>query len=116
MPNKLPPNPNIKIDKDSANDAVQTIDELVALHDRNETAVQSLGRARINAQRVFDYLTECPIIEINKTAKTLGLSFNTVSAAINRLIGIGILEQTNSGRRNKIFAYKDYQDILRRGT
>lgn len=106
----------LKAIDDSANDAVQTINELIALHDKNEAAVQSLGRARINAQRVFDYLTAHPIIEINKTAEALNLSFNTVSAAIKRLISIGILEQTNSGRRNKIFAYKDYLDVLRRGT
>ena len=106
----------LKAIDESANDAVKTINELVALHDKNEAAVQSLGRARLNARRVFDYLAACPIIEINKTAEALGLSFNTVSAAINRLVDIGILEQTKGGRRNKIFAYKDYLDILRRGT
>lgn len=106
----------LKAIDESAEDAVKTINELVALHDKNEAAVQALGRARINVQRVFDYLAACPIIEIKKTAEALSLSFNTVSAAINRLVGVGILEQTKGGRRNKIFSYKDYLDILRRGT
>jgi DNA-binding Lrp family transcriptional regulator len=65
---------------------------------------------------VFSYLEENPIIEIQKTAAALGLSFNTISDAINRLCGIGILKQAAGIHRNRTFAYEAYLDILRDGT
>ena len=101
---------------ESAQDAVQTIDELSSLHSKNEAAIQKLGRARISALRLFEYLEAHPIIEINKTSAALELSFNTTSKAIKRLTDLGILVSTKNTSRNRIFAYREYLDILRRNT
>lgn len=101
---------------ESAEDAIQTIDQLVALHIRNVEIVGKTGRASKNTMSVFQCLETTPIIDIGKTAEKLGLSFNTVSAAVNRLIDIGILEQTENASRNRTFAYAEYLDILRKGT
>ena len=101
---------------ESAQDAVQTIDELSSLHNKNEAAIQKLGRARINTLRLLEYLEAHPIIEINKTSAALELSFNTTSKAIKRLIDLGILVSTKNISRNRIFAYREYLDILRRNT
>lgn len=101
---------------ESSQDAIQTIDELTALHKKNETRIAKLGRARINAGAVFEYLEANPIIDIGKTAEALGLSFNTISAAVKRLQGLGILIQTENASRNRTFAYKEYLAILRKGT
>ena len=102
--------------KESAQDAVKTIDELSELHLKNANKIQSLGRARINTLKIFEYLEAHPIIDIGKTAEALKLSFATVSKAINRLVQLEILFQTKNTLRNKIFSYKDYLEILRRGT
>ena len=101
---------------ESAEDAIQTIDELVDLHNRNIEIVEKIGRASKNTMLVFQCLETTPIIDIGKTAEKLGLSFNTVSAAVNRLIDAGILEQTENASRNRTFAYTEYLDILRKGT
>ena len=101
---------------ESAQDAVQTIDELSSLHNKNEAAIQKLGRARINTLRLLEYLEAHPIIEINKTSAALELSFNTTAKAIKRLIDLGILVSTKNISRNRIFAYREYLDILRRNT
>ena len=65
---------------------------------------------------MFGYLEENPIIEIQKTAVALGMSFNTVYVAINKLCDMGILKQTNKAQRNRTFAYEAYLEILRSGT
>lgn len=101
---------------ESAQDAVQTIDELSNLHNKNAASIQKLGRVRINTMRVFEYLEAHPIIDINKTSTALNLSFNTTSKAIKRLIDLGILVSTKNTSRNRIFAYREYLDILRRNT
>lgn len=101
---------------ESAEDATATIDELIALHDNNVAMISQMGRAAKNAMLVFNYLESNPIIEIGKTAEALGITFNTTSSAVNRLVDSGILVQTSDKSRNRTFAYEAYLDILRKGT
>ena len=101
---------------ESAEDATSTIDELTALHDKNAAVIAEMGRAAKNAMLVFDYLEKNPIIEIGKTAESLGITFNTASGAVKRLTDAGIVKQTTSVNRNRTFAYEDYLAILRKGT
>ena len=101
---------------ESAEDAIATIDKLIVLHDANVAKISGLGRAAKNTMLVFHYLESNPIIEIRKTAGALGIAFNTVSGAVNRLVNAGILAQTSDTGRNRTFAYEAYLDILRKGT
>lgn len=101
---------------ESAEDATATIDELIALHDKNAAVISGMGRAAKNAMLVFEYLEANPIIEIRKTAEALTITFNTASSAVKRLTDAGILVQTTNASRNRTFAYEDYLSILRKGT
>lgn len=101
---------------ESAKDAVETIDKLTALHDKNCVKIANLGRRAKNGMRVFEYLESNPIIEISKTSQELDIAFNTISSVIKDLINIGVLEQTSNQSRNRTFAYKEYLEILKEGT
>ena len=102
--------------RDSAEDAIIAIDQLTALHEKNAIIISNMGRASKTALQVFEYLEKNPIIEIQKTADSLSLSFNAVSGAIARLCDAQILAQAAGHRRNRTFAYEGYLDILRSGT
>ncbi|MCC8073863.1 MAG: Fic family protein [Clostridiales bacterium] len=101
---------------ESAEDATATIDELAALHEKNENIISKMGRSAKNAMLVFRYTESNPIIEIKKTSDALGIAYNTVSSAVNKLTQADILLQTTNANRNRTFAYKEYLDILRKGT
>ena len=101
---------------DCAEDATATNDELNALHSKNTAKIAAMERAAKNVLLVFAYLEVNPIIEIRKTAQALGITFNTVSRAVERLSDIGILVKTNNASRNRTFAYEEYLSILRKGT
>lgn len=100
----------------SAEDAVTAIDKLTALHDRNIEIIGGLGRSSKTAMRLFEYLEEHPIIDIQKTAAALGTTFKTMSNAVKRLCEKGILVQTAGINRNRTFTYEAYLNILREGT
>jgi len=102
--------------KDSAEDAIEAIDKLTALHDKNISVINNMGRASRNVMKLFTYLEANPIIETQKTAMALSLSFNTIASAVSRLCEAGILVQTSDVRRNRTFSYEGYLDILRIGT
>ena len=102
--------------KESAEDAVETIEKLSNLHDKNIEMINAMGRQTKTARKIFDYLEQNPIIDIGRTATELKISFNTASSYINRLVEIGILVQTNNAERSRVYAYEDYISILRKDT
>jgi Fic family protein len=102
---------------ESAEDATQTIEKLVKLQARNRQLIDDrVGRSKKTVRKVLDYLERNPIIDIKKTSLALKISYNTVSNAVNQLMDLGILLQTESGQRNRIFAYEAYLQILRKDT
>lgn len=102
---------------DSAEDAIRTIDQLTALHDTNLLKFDTLTkRQRSSVLKVFTYLESNPIIDIQKTADFLKVSYNTVSKIVSILIEKGILEQTAKSRKAKIYSYTAYLNILRKDT
>ena len=102
---------------DSAEDAIHTIDRLTALHDKSTKLFDSLTkRQRTSVLKVFSYLESNPIIDIQKTATTLEMSYNTVSKVVSILIEDGILKQTDKSGKAKIYSYTEYLDILRKDT
>lgn len=102
--------------KESAIDSIETIDSLTKLHNENLEKINKLGRKSSTVKDVFLYLEEQPIIEMKKTSEELSIAYNTVSSAVESLEDLGILEQTKNVKRNRVFAYEKYLDILRKNT
>lgn len=102
---------------DSAGDAIQTIDALTALHNQSVAKLGAFSkRQQTNLLKLFAYIETNPIIDIQKTAAALGLSYNTVSKMVTILVDKGILWQTDKAGKAKIYSYADYLDILRKDT
>ncbi|UWG97968.1 Fic family protein [Dehalobacter sp. DCM] len=101
---------------ESAKDAIETMEKLIKLHEKNHGIIKGKGKSAKTVIKVFDYLERSPIIDIKKTSQELNLSFNAVSNAVNKLIELGILKQTENVRRSRVFAYEEYLGILRKDT
>lgn len=102
---------------DSAGDAIQTIDALTALHNQSVAKLGAFSkRQQTNLLKLFAYIETNPIIDIQKTAAALGLSYNTVSKMVTILVEEGILRQTDKAGKAKIYSYAEYLDILRKDT
>ena len=102
---------------DSAEDAIQTIDRLTEIHNRNVQKFNSMTkRQQTNAINFLIYLEKNPIIDIQKTAAALNLSYNTVAKSVALFVDNGILQQTEKSGRSRIYSYVDYLAVLRKGT
>lgn len=102
---------------DSAEDAIQTIDELTKIHNRNAQKFENMTkRQQANATNFLIYLEKNPIIDIQKTAAALNLSYNTVTKSVALFVDNGILQQTEKSGRSKIYSYVDYLAVLRKDT
>lgn len=102
---------------DSAEDAIQTIDRLTEIHSWNVQKFNSMTkRQQTNAINFLIYLEKNPIIDIQKTAAALNLSYNTVAKSVALFVDNGILQQTEKSGRSKIYSYVDYLAVLRKDT
>jgi len=101
---------------ESALDAIETVEALNQLHERNIRKLPTSGRATKTVERVFNYIESRPIIDIRKTSDELDLSFNTIASAVKKLVEAGILQPINQVKKGRIFAYEAYINILRKDT
>ena len=102
---------------DSAEDAIQTIDRLTEIHNRNVQKFNSMTkRQQTNAINFLIYLEKNPIIDIQKTATAINLSYNTAAKNVASFVDNGILQQTEKSGRAKIYSYVDYLAVLRKDT
>ncbi len=102
---------------DSADDGIRTIDRLTALHQESMKQFEGLPKRQMaNVLKLFAYIEKNPIIEITKTAASLGISYNTTSKLVSLFVTQGILKQTNQSGKAKVYSYVKYLDILRKDT
>lgn len=102
----------------SAEDAIETIDKLSNLHENNYQKIVDCYKSRqvSTILKLFNYLETSPIIDIGKTAKTLKMSFNTISSAVVALEKLKILIKNKKISRGRTFSYEAYLEILRKDT
>jgi Fic family protein len=99
-----------------AADAVETIDKLTALNDRNAEIISGFGRGSLTAGKLLTYLEANPIIDVQKTADAIDATFKATNDAVRRLVEAGILAQTGGERRGRTFSYGAYLGLLKEGT
>lgn len=101
----------------TADDAIETIDKLTALRKKNEIAIENTSmRVHKRLLALLYYIEKSPIIETIKTAEAMHCAYNTMAKDIRTFCDMGILQSSGISSRSKIFAYKEYLDILRKDT
>jgi Fic family protein len=100
----------------TASNAVDTARRLVALFQSDEQKIQSLGRSASTPLRVFRALCERPLLSLNQTCKRTDLSFPAAGNAMETLVELGLVREITGKRRNRVFAYQQYLNILSEGT
>lgn len=106
----------LKAIKESSQDAIDTIEDIIQLNSTNTSLIELKVKSTKNVMKIFLYLQAHPIIDIGKASHDLDITFNTTASAIKKLVELGILEQTEGMQRNRIFAYREYLNILRKDT
>lgn len=101
----------------TADDAIETIDKLTALRQKNEEAIAKTSeRIRDRLAALLRYIEQSPIIETVKTAEAMHCVYNTMAKDIKMFCDMGILKPAGKVGGSKIFAYDEYLDILRKDT
>ena len=97
-----------------AREAADTARALVALDQRDRSRVHALGKGAGSALAVFDLLRRRVVTSIARAAAATGLTIPTVTAALRRLDGLGIVRETTGKRYGRQFVYGAQLDLLDR--
>lgn len=100
----------------TATEAAETATKVLQLFSTDRKKIQRLGRPASSALRLHEYLQRKPIANIASVAKSLKLSVPTVTAALNNLVRIGIVEEITGKRRDRLFTYSRYFNMVGEGT
>ena len=98
---------------ETANQAVDTAQQLSALRQNDKARLNDLGRQSGSASQIIDALFEHPIASINKLIELTGLTAATVGKVLDTLERqYGIVKEITGQKRNRVFAYAAYIEIL----
>ncbi len=100
----------------TSEEAVTTTRRILALFEKDRRQIEKLGRAAASAFRVHEYLMKKPITGIRGMEKDLGLTYPTVAGALDRMKKQLIVNELTGFKRNRVFAYAPYVELLSEGT
>ncbi|MBU6301995.1 MAG: Fic family protein [Verrucomicrobia bacterium] len=101
--------------EETARGAVQTARRLVDLFETDTRRVQETGRTASNALRVLNVLRQRPVLTLNHLRDVHGMTFPTAGKSMNSLITLGIARELTGQRRNRVFVYDAYLNVLNEG-
>ncbi|PIE40969.1 MAG: cell filamentation protein Fic [Gammaproteobacteria bacterium] len=99
---------------DTATQAVSTAQQLNDLRNTHRAMLTKLGRMASSAQQALDVLFEYPIANINTLVEQGGISAATAGKVMDKLAqpGLALVHEITGQKRNRVFAYSAYIDIL----
>lgn len=100
----------------TAQEAAETATRILHIFSADRRKIQTVGRSASSVLLVHEYMQRKPIADIAATAKSLKLSVPTVTTALNHLVRIGVVKEITGKRRDRLFTYTRYFNLLSEGT
>ena len=102
--------------RESAEDGINTAHSLFELLGKDRGTVANHKAATIPAVRLFDLLPENPMVTMPIAMELLDISKPTAAKAIDALCQAGVLHEITGKRRDRVYAYQAYLNVLAKET
>lgn len=100
----------------TAGQAVDAVQRLEAMARDDRARAQGLGRAAGSVLRLHHELLAQPIATAKVLAQKTGLTPMTVNKGLGHLCRLGVAKELTGHKRNRVYSYPAYIDILNEGT
>jgi len=100
----------------TAKEAGESTDKIIKIFAEDKAKIETLGRPRVSAMKVYEYLQTKGKCRIPKLAEALDISQPTATASLDHLKKLDIVREVTGSKRDRVFEYTRYLDILRSGT
>lgn len=99
----------------TATQAVETAQQLLDLSNKDKEKISEIGRAAASTLQIHQTLIEHPIATSGYLVKKTGITPATVNKALDHLEQLGIVRELTAKKRNRLFSYTRYIEILNEG-
>jgi Fic family protein len=100
----------------TATQAVEAAQQLLDLSNQDRDKISGLGRAAASTLQVHRALMEHPIATSGSLVEKTGITPATVNKALGHLEQLCIVKELTARKRNRLFSYAGYIEIMSRGT
>ena len=100
----------------TATQAVEAAQQLLDLSDQDRDKISGLGRAAASTLQIHRALMEHPIATSGSLVEKTGITPATVNRALGHLAQLGIVKELTVRKRNRLFSYAGFIEIMSRGT
>ncbi len=101
---------------ETANQAVHSSRRILELFQNDQMRIETVGRSLGTTFRIYKLLQSMPLIAIPRASQETAISIPTVTAALARLEELGIVREITNKRRDKLYSYERYIQLLNEGT
>jgi Fic family protein len=98
--------------RDTAKQAARMAVSIDRLFRKDKEKIELFGRGAASALLIYRYAQANPLFSIKNAAREMKVSFPTTSSAVARMSKAGILRESSGKRRDRLFLYENYLDIL----
>lgn len=100
----------------ASEEAFETAKEIISMREKHRLQILEKARSPTKGFLLLDYLYENPAVSISEVAELLKFSYQGASKLVDDLYSLDLLEEMTGQQRNRLFRYKPYLDLLRKGT
>jgi Fic family protein len=99
----------------TTDEAIATTQQILAMLERDREKIKSVGRTATSLLAVHETLMAHPITTVKWLVEKTGISPATVNQALRRLEHLELVREMTQQKRNRLFSYVEYLDILNQG-
>ena len=101
---------------ETANQARETAEAITQLFDNDLNHIKESGKLTAGVTAVHDHLKQRPVSRTTAISQETRLSIPTVIRSLAVLESLGIVTEISGKKRNRIFVYQKYLELLRKDT
>ena len=98
---------------ETAQHGLKTFKAIITLRQEYDTKILTLGSRARNAQKLLQNMYATPIINARTVEKELEISFSSANRLLKSLTELGVLKETTSHSRNRLFVLEKYLNLFR---
>jgi Fic family protein len=95
--------------------AIDSANLINKLFEQDYAKLATLGRARFSCEEILEYMKRLPQVSVPLLSTTLKMTAPTARASLNHMVTLGILKEMSGKKRDRIYVYSNYLDILEEG-
>ena len=94
-------------------EATNTVWRVLTLREEHRSLVtEQFGLAAANGHRVLEQLYRRPFLTVGEVQEIAGIAYPAANRLVARLVEIGVLQEITGNRRNRVFLYRPYMQVL----